>query len=769
MQQILKTRAVAMARSCVMGLLLVVSAVSWSTAHAQLPTPLPTPNVNLLTSGDVYAIARLADGSVVMGGRFVSVNGSLRSNIAKRSPDGTLDPNWHPVIDGDVRALAVDAAGNVYVGGQFSHADGYERRNLVKLSPAGAVVAGWDPSPDGLVQAILLNAVGEAFVGGWFENIGGQARSRLAKVSSSTGAVDSQWNPAPAAATAILVLRLSHDGRLYVGGQFEGIGDFPQRRNIAKVSMTGTGAVDPDWDPSPNSTVTDITVGSDGSVFITGEFFEFRTSTSKLWFQRNLAKLSGTGSGLIVEGWDPLNFEQVSAARRVAVDGSGWVYVSGGQFPYFPDDTFSEVIRVSAGETGQIDVTWNPQVSGPVYVLLADDSTVLVGGSFWYVAGQTRLGFVALDGNANAGPAFDVEGPGFANYAIATQADGRVIVSGTFSKANGQLRGGLLRLNADGSLDMGWDPSPDGTVNAIAFATDGSIIVGGFFSQIGGQSVHSIAKLSSVDGTADPVWKPYLIGQVRSLASDNAGLVYVGGGFLFNTTGTFHPNLVRLQETGVGEADGGWAVQPDAGVDELSLDGQGALFIRGSFLNINGQPRKRIAKLLTTGPTWLDPHWNPQPAGQIHQIVADGLGSVFVAGGFFPIAGGGSTAAIAKLSASGVGQADPLWRPFTDRLARRITLDVTTSSLYAVSNIYDPSTGVDSYFLTKHSTNGTGEVDPSWNPTVNDFVSFIEVSSSRLLLGGYFTQVSGEQRYGLAALPLSVPDVILADGFDIAP
>lgn len=768
MQRILKHREVAAMRACVMAVLLVASALSWSTASGQLPTPLPQPNVNLLTSGYVLATARLPDGSVVIGGQFVSINGVLRSNIAKRLSDGTLDPNWHPSIDGTVAALAVDGDGNVYAGGEFTHTDGYFRRNLVKISPAGSVVADWDPSPDGLVQTVLVGTAGEAFVGGWFDNIGGLARSKLAKISVSSGTADPQWNPAPAPANAITSLRFSHDGQLYVGGQFQGIGDFPQRRNIAKVSMTGAGAVDPDWGPSPNTTVTDIAVAPNGDVFVAGEFTQFG-ATLKL-YRWSVAKLSGVGNGDPIAEWDPFDSAQYNVARHVVVSDDGWVYLSGG-LTYFsqPGNVPQAILRVSAEGAGTVDTSWKPGVNGDVYSISTNADKVYAGGQISDVAGQVRLGFVALDAYANPESPFDAEAPGGSNVATARQPDGRLIVSGQFGKANGQLRRGLLRLNTDGSLDMGWNPSPDGTVSAIAFATDGSVIVGGYFSQIGGQPLNAIAKLSSVDGTADPMWKPALAGYVRTIISDNAGFIYAGGTFSHGTGAAYQRNLVRIGEGGIGEVDPEWVPDPNGEVQVLSLDGHGALFVRGNFLTMNGEPRKRIAKLLTTEPTVLDPFWNPQPGGQMYQIVADGLGSVYVVGGYFPIAGGGSTAAIAKLSTSGVGVADPLWRPFTDRFARRIAVDTANSSLYAFSTIYDPTTGIDSPYLSKHSTNGNGETDPTWNPTVNDFVSTMRVDGGRLLLGGYFTQVSGQQRYGLAALPLIVPDVILSDGFDGTP
>jgi len=45
--------------------------------------------------------------------------------------------------------------------------------------------------------------------------------------------------------------------------------------------------------------------------------------------------------------------------------------------------------------------------------------------------------------------------------AIVEQPNGGTIVAGTFLKTRGLLRGNLLRLQADGSLDPNWNPSTD--------------------------------------------------------------------------------------------------------------------------------------------------------------------------------------------------------------------------------------------------------------------------------------------------------------------
>lgn len=517
-------------------------------AMAQNPQPLAQPNVNLLTSGTVLAILPLADGSTIIGGSFISINGEPRSNIAKRRADGSLDLDWRPSVAGAVvRALATDSAGNIYVGGEFSAIDGVARRNLAKLAPNGALVADWNPSSDDTVEALLVNAAGDVFVGGAFNSIAGQPRSKLAKFSASTGALDTLWNPT-LIGSGIRALRLSHDGALYAGGGFSTIGGRPIS-NIAKLSMSGTGAVDPNWNPSPNSWINDIAVAEDGFVYITGEFWEIRRANGEQWLQTNLAKLSGVGSGSIVEGWDPLNFAPRNGLRGVAVDSNGWLYVTGGEFPSFADGTSSNVVRISTSGLGQFDPSWNPRIQATPYVLSYAGGRLQVGGNFGGAANQVRLGFVSLTADASAEPAFDAEAPDGATFTMATQADGRMIVSGRFAKANGQLRAGLLRLNADGSLDLDWNPAPNGAVRAITFAADGSAIVGGNFSHIGGQSLSgAIAKLSAINGSVDPNWNPGLEGYVRALTTDHTGRVYAGGLFTYGVDAATQRNLCASTE-----------------------------------------------------------------------------------------------------------------------------------------------------------------------------------------------------------------------------
>lgn len=91
-----------------------------------------------------------------------------------------------------------------------------------------------------------------------------------------------------------------------------------------------------------------------------------------------------------------------------------------------------------------------------------------------------RLGFLNPAGDGS------IEG-------LAIQADDKILVSGTFKQWNGQARTNLVRLNVDGSLDIGFAAhhfsarvNGDITVPAVAVAPDGRIYVAGVWQTFDG-------------------------------------------------------------------------------------------------------------------------------------------------------------------------------------------------------------------------------------------------------------------------------------------
>ncbi|HEU0207335.1 MAG TPA: dockerin type I domain-containing protein, partial [Candidatus Udaeobacter sp.] len=75
--------------------------------------------------------------------------------------------------------------------------------------------------------------------------------------------------------------------------------------------------------------------------------------------------------------------------------------------------------------------------------------------------------------------------------ALALQTDGKIVVAGAFVTLGGGgsgmgLRNKIGRLNADGTLDTGFDIGASTTVNALAIQPDGKIMAAGTFTTLGG-------------------------------------------------------------------------------------------------------------------------------------------------------------------------------------------------------------------------------------------------------------------------------------------
>lgn len=282
--------------------------------------------------GSIYAMAADAAGDVYLAGNFDAVGGLQRRHLAKlsRSLDYQVDPQWIPAPNDVVNALGLDADGSVYVGGRFDRISGAARGQLAKLSGSGVgeVDPTWDPSPNGEVRALVVDETGDVFVSGLFNTIGGQTRRRLAKVSGTgVGVADPAWNPS--SDQPALTLAIDRAGHLYASGGFTSIGGL-SRAYIARLSRSGTGAVDAQWNPLPDDWVRYLGFDSAGDVYAAGDFKRIGGES-----RAGLAKLSGAGEGVADAQWNPASDGRI---RSLAIDPSndilyvaGWFKTIGGE------------------------------------------------------------------------------------------------------------------------------------------------------------------------------------------------------------------------------------------------------------------------------------------------------------------------------------------------------------------------------------------------------------------------------------------------------
>src|SRR5690554_4715814 len=151
-----------------------------------------------------------------------------------------------------------------------------------------------------------------------------------------------------------------------------------------------------------------------------------------------------------------------------------------------------------------------------------------------------------------------VVGSGFVDFhkvdVIATQADGKVLVGGSFhEQSNGQhWVGNLVRFNTDGSIDDSFQAEPflsSGYMTALAIQADGKILVGGNFSLMGDQPALRFVRLNP-DGTLDTAFVHEVYGIVRSIALQPDGKIVVAGNFSGYVNGHIQRYLLRLNADG---------------------------------------------------------------------------------------------------------------------------------------------------------------------------------------------------------------------------
>jgi uncharacterized delta-60 repeat protein len=335
----------------------------------------------------------------------------------------------------------------------------------------------------------------------------------------------------------VSALALQPNGDILVGGSFTSLGGEPRSR-LGRFSAEGR--LDATFDPNIGGKVSAFAIQTNGKILVGGSFSTVATET-----RLNLARLSTDGT----------------------LDGS---------FTNWTD--------------------------GEVWCLLAlPDGKVIVGGRFSSLSGQTHLNLARLRADGTTDPSFTAgtaEGTVKAVYCCARQADGKLLIGGSFFKLNGVPRSNLGRLNADGTIDTTFGPSIDAPVRCLVVQPDGKIIVTGEFVNIAGQTGRWFCRLRP-DGTFDNSFQVSSSSYVWTAVAQADGAVLAGGSFA-QMNGAPFPRLVRVFTDGA--LDPSFVPAPDNSVSVVALQPDGNIVLGGFFTNTAGVLRGGLARLLNTSP-----------------------------------------------------------------------------------------------------------------------------------------------------------------------
>jgi len=211
------------------------------------PTFLPVLG-HRLDLPEAYALAVRADGRIVVGGYFDSMNHEPRANLTQLRADGTLDPEFAPALDVNgslplVLWVGLTREDRVLAGGSFQWVNGQSRRGVVRLLPDGLLDPEFDPGQG--VSGSDLPAVnaggvlpgGRTVLGGEFTQFNGQPRRNLVWLDAS-GRPEAGSGSDPAVNGWINALAVLSDGGVVLGGNFTSVGGSP-RSAVARYSASG--------------------------------------------------------------------------------------------------------------------------------------------------------------------------------------------------------------------------------------------------------------------------------------------------------------------------------------------------------------------------------------------------------------------------------------------------------------------------------------------------------------------------------------------------
>lgn len=327
-----------------------------------------------------------------------------------------------------VYATGLQPDGRIVIGGLFGTVGGSTRNNVARVQSQGQVDTGFNPDANAMVRCLAVQADGRVILGGDFTQVGGVNRDRLARVNPD-GTLDTSFNPAPDYPVSSVVVQ--PDGKILIAGGFTSLGATP-RKSVARLLESG--AVDPSFDPGvgTNAAILHLALQEDGKVLISGAF----TTVSDVP-HTGVARLTSTGA-------------------------------------------------VDAGFA-------NPAVAGTNAAVtctsLQADGKVVIGGNFTTVGGVAHVGLARLNANGTVDGSFTTgvgNSVAMANvWSLARQADGRLLVAGTYDSIGGVTREGLARLTPTGSVDTAFMLRGATSMGAsvgflgVQLLTDGKVLVAG--------------------------------------------------------------------------------------------------------------------------------------------------------------------------------------------------------------------------------------------------------------------------------------------------
>lgn len=528
-----------------------------------------------LYGGSLQALAVQADNKVLLGGSFFGLNGTYDlPKLIRTSDSGVLDESFTQLTPntsgGDSLAATYFQAitsllalpDRIVVGGWYSSTiEGitplyHDARIFVLEAGNGAYVSSLtfksgptntEGSTHSDVFALGKRSDDQPLAGGSFvqEDYTDTYYYGLCLISNTTWQPVSTFKPVVGGQADVKSLALQGDGKLIAGGNYY-LANGVAKNGVARFSTSGTLDTTLAIPEVKGGMVNGVLIRSDGKLVMGGSFYNITQD------YQDVALMSTTGTLEASAYAGGINALALYPGDKVLTA----LYHSPG------------VRRLNADLTIEDTATFNPgsgitnsQVA-PFYdfdrvnsVAVQPNGRILIGGSFYSFSGTSVQNILRLntDGSIDSSfttPAFTVFNGRSEIFAIALQADGKILLAGRFSTVGGVARPTLVRLNADGSVDSTFQTpfqNQGSTAYALALQPDGRILVGGSMQIVEGESIYNSLVRLHPNGSRDSTFNSSVTGIVKSIITN--GIQLLVGGTIEAVDGSARQGLARFSMT----------------------------------------------------------------------------------------------------------------------------------------------------------------------------------------------------------------------------
>jgi uncharacterized delta-60 repeat protein len=641
----------------------------------------------------VNTILVQSDGKILVGGGFTTYNGVTENNIIRLNSDGTKDTSFNTGTGyngsispyyGSISTIVQQADGKILVGGGFTTYNGVTENRIIRLNSDGSKDTTFNTGTgfNNNVTSIKLQADGKILVGGYFTTYNGVTENKIIRLNSN-GNKDTTFNTGTGILGFVFSIEVQTNGKILIGGFFTDY-DGVIEHNIIRLNTNGS---------------------------------------------KDTAFNTGTGFG----AW-------VNTIKQQA-DGK---ILLGGEFGSYNGNTENYIIRLNSSGTKDTSFDTDTGFNNTVYsIAVQTDGKILVGGNFTSYKGVAANRIIHLNASGSKNTSFAI-GTGF-NFTvdtIAVQADGKILVGGTFSTYNGVTENKIIRINTDGTKDATFNNGQfDNIIRTTEEQTDGKILIGGLFTSFKGSTENRIIRLNT-DSTKDTSFNTGtgFDGTVYIIKKQTDGKIIVGGNFT-TYKGVAQNYLIRLNTDGTKDASFDIGTGFDASVRTVKILDNGKILVGGTFTNYQGVTTNRLILLNADGTKDTSFNTGTGFNNDVYTLVQQTDGK-FLVGGLFTTFNGTTVNRMVRLNTNGT--LDTTFTTGTAFSSTVLTIELQTDGKILVGGFFANFNGGAVNRIVRLNTDGTLDTSFNTGTGFDDAVRTIKLQTDgKIVVGGVFTTYNG--------------------------